>query len=237
MKFLITVVFVISAQIALAQEEDPFFDKMDMFLKKFMIGGTVDYASVQKNPEQMNELYDLIGMMDLEGKSEDFRKAFHINVYNLLVIKQVTVFYPISSPFDVAGFFDNIQHNVSGEDLTLDDLEKAVIIKGYKDPRIHFVLVCAAKGCPPLLNTAYRPETIEVELEKKTKQMINLNGFVTVSDKEVMVSKIFKWYRSEFAENAGSLLAYLNRYREEKIPASATISFYEYDWTLNDFRN
>ena len=39
--------------------------------------------------------------------------------------------------------------------MTLNDLENERLRKPYNDPRIHFALVCAAKGCPGLSREAY----------------------------------------------------------------------------------
>ncbi len=217
--------------------QSSFFDQVDLFLQKYMKNGQINYAAIKNNPEQLNKLYDMIGNMSLEGKSEAFRKAFHINAYNMLVIKQVIVFYPITTPFDVNGFFDNIKHEVCRDELTLDELEKGLMLPTYKDPRIHFALVCAAKGCPPLAEKAYRPEIVEDQLEEKTVQMINDHLFVKERPGEIRLSKIFEWYAEEFSDNQSTVLDYLNQYRVSKIPEQTKVRYDEYDWSLNDFQD
>jgi hypothetical protein len=44
---------------------------------------------------------------------------------------------------------------VGGQTWTLDEIEQEIIRKAFSEPRIHFALVCAAMGCPPLRPEAY----------------------------------------------------------------------------------
>ena len=50
---------------------------------------------------------------------------------------------------------------VAGETLTLDEIEHEIIRKHFSEPRIHFALVCAAMGCPPLRTEAYVGEDLD----------------------------------------------------------------------------
>ncbi len=211
-----------------------FFDKFDSFLGQYhRESGLVDYVNIQKDNSRLDSLYKILGNANLKDRDEDYQKAFYINAYNIIVIKQVGVFYPIKSPFDVNGFFDNIKNPVAGNSLTLDELEKKVITSKFKDPRIHFALVCAAKGCPSLSRLSFRPESIEEELERITKEVCNNPRFVNVEGDNVRLSKIFDWYEMEFANN-GTLIDFINRYRDEPLSADLEIVFRYYDWTLND---
>ena len=74
----------------------------------------------------------------------------------------------------IRGFFDGIKHTVMGEEVTLNQLEKGLLYPQFPDPRLHFVLVCAAKGCPPLDNCAYQPEKLDDQLTKRTARDFEL---------------------------------------------------------------
>lgn len=211
-----------------------YYNQMDRFLDNYHSeSGLIDYLHIAKNDATLDSLYSSIGVMNLQDKDDDFLKAFYINAYNIIVIKQVVVFYPIEKPFDVNGFFDNIKHIVNNKEYTLDELEKGIIIPAFSDPRIHFALVCAAKGCPKIQHQAFRPETIEEDLERIAKEVINDPYFVKYENGTLNVSKIFDWYANEF-QTEGSVIAYINQYRNDPIPESAKIEYNEYDWSLND---
>lgn len=213
-----------------------YYDQMDRFLDSYHSeNGLIDYFYISKNDLRLDSLYTAIGEMNLSGKDEAFLKAFYINAYNVIVIKQVVVFYPIKKPFDVNGFFDNIKNIVANKEYTLDELEKKIIIPTFSDPRIHFALVCAAMGCPAIQNKAFRPETIEEDLDRIAREVINNPYFVKYENGMLNLSKMFQWYASEFTAE-GSVISYINQFRDEQIPESVLIEYNEYDWSLNEKR-
>ena len=213
-----------------------FTEEANILLQSSVKNGQVDYATIKQNDNQIDQLYQEIGEMSLKDASEDEKKAFYINAYNLITIYQVKENYPLKSPMDVKGFFDEKKHTVAGESLTLNALEKEKLLKPYQDPRVHFVLVCAAQSCPPLASTAYRADQLDKQLEEKTRQALNNPQYTRVDKaaKKVEVSKIFDWYQDDFTRNNPSVLAYINQYRNKPIPQDYTVNYYEYDWKLNN---
>ncbi|MEM6523159.1 MAG: DUF547 domain-containing protein [Bacteroidota bacterium] len=216
-----------------AQSQDTFYRLANIYFKKYVKDGLVNYRYAKSNSKEINVIYNLIGKYDLSEASIAEKKAFYTNTYNILIIYQIINLYPISNPLDEKGFFNENEFNVAGEMLTLDQLEKGKMLKELKEPRFHFVLACAAMSCPPLPNYAYTPANIEAELTKKTRELLNSPSFVSVnsSQKKVMLSKIFDWYRSDFGD---SLVNYINQYRTTKIPSDYNIDFFEYNWQLNE---
>jgi hypothetical protein len=51
--------------------------------------------------------------------------------------------------------------------------------------------------------------------------------------KNFKVSEILKFYTEDFLAKAPSLAAYVNRYREVKVPEDYAVGFIAYDWTIN----
>ncbi|GAB3811266.1 hypothetical protein GCM10028895_01260 [Pontibacter rugosus] len=153
-----------------------------------------------------------------------------------MVLQQVLEHYPLKSVMDVKGFFDVKQYNVAGQRLTLNQLEKQKLLEPYKDARVHFAVVCAAKSCPPLLNEAYTPEKIERQLQAQAERTLRSNQFIQIQPKtqKVLVSEIFNWYKADFLQDSNSLLSYINRFRSQPVPATYEMGFYTYNWQLND---
>ena len=215
-------------------ELNNFFQKTDQFLEKHVVNGLVDYAAINENREQLEELSILIAQAERPDKAS-VRKAFYINAYNILAIKQVINHYPIESPKDVDGFFDGITHKVHGQAMTLDKLEKQTLFKEFPDARVHFAVICAAKGCPPMKAGAFQPDNLDQQLTQQTQRALSDPDFIRFNPKDrvAKVSQILKWYKADFLEEANSLLDYLNLYREGRLPADTRIRFYDYDWSLN----
>ena len=228
--------FVLVASLLSTLSIATFTEQTDAFLGNRVSDGKVDYAGIVQNHSQIDKLYQQIGEMSLKGTSDAEKKAFYINAYNLITIHQIAKHYPVKSPMDVKGFFDQKKHTVAGEQFTLNELEKQKLLEPYQDPRIHFVLVCAAVSCPPLTDFAYRADKLDEQLDEKTHQALNSDSFVRVKKdrKKVALSKIFDWYQSDFTRDSPSLIAYVNQYRDQKIPASYQVSHYDYDWSLNE---
>lgn len=213
-----------------------FTQEADEFFNSYVENGLVDYQAVKQNMNEIEALYQQIGGMKVQNLSETEKKAFYINAYNLIVIRQIAKNYPVKSPMDITGFFDQQKHKVAGEMLTLNALEKQKLLQTYQDARIHFVLVCAAQSCPPLASYAFQANQLDQQMEQLTREALNDNTFIRVKSRqeEVAISKIFEWYSSDFTREAASALAYINQYRDEKIPSSYKVSYYEYDWALNE---
>lgn len=215
---------------------DRFFNEADAFFKQSVVNEKVDYASIYNRPDALNKLVVDIANANLSAETAAVQKAFLINAYNLLVIKAVIDAWPISSPLKANGFFDQKKYNVSGKSVSLDELEKKIILVQFPDPRLHFVLVCAALSCPPITASAYRPETLDKRLDEQSRKALNDPQFIRVDieNNKVSLSQIFEWYASDFEPQGGSL-AFINRYRENSIPNDYAIGYYPYDWTLNGY--
>ena len=139
-----------------AQEHADFFNRADHFFHQYVVNGEVNYSELKTN---RTELEDLIQYLHKDGTlevSSEADKALLINAYNLFVIKGVIDNYPIHSPLKVSGFFDGKNYQLAGKNVSLNQIEKEILIKQTGDPRLHFVLVCAANGCPKLAEYAYK---------------------------------------------------------------------------------
>lgn len=210
-----------------------FFDDADRFFQSYVKDGKVDYATLSSQPKMLDALIQSIASTDASASAAAEQQAFYINAYNLLVIQAVTEQYPIASVQDVANFFDKKDKQVGGKQISLNELEKEYLLKVYKDARFHFVLVCGAVDCPPITNFAYRPELLEQQLEQQTAASLNNNSFTRVNNEQVALSQIFNWYKDDFGGKTQDVIAFINSYRTDKISTDAQISYYTYNWQLN----
>jgi len=219
-----------------SQSLNSFLDEADAFFKAQVVNGKVDYASINKKGKPLNALVKQIAEFDSKVLTDVERKAFLINAYNITVINGIIENFPTESPLKIPGFFDAVKHNIEGNIITLNTLEKELLLKETGDERLHFVLVCAAISCPPIASYAYRPESLEKQINGRTRLALNNNEFIQVDDgnETVNVSEIFKWYKSDFTDKASNIIEYLNKYRFEPIPSNYKMDFYTYDWNLND---
>lgn len=216
-----------------SQTSDQFFDEANAFFNTYVSDGKVDYAAIHSNSKALQSVLAKAKIFRITPSDQKIYQAFWINAYNLSVIKGIIDNYPIKSPLDKKGFFDEVTYDLGGTSITLNDIENKKLRAKFDDPRFHFVLVCGAKGCPPLISKAYRPDELESLLEQQTIKALNDSSFIRVSNNEISLSEIFKWYKEDFVKDGKTEIDFLNTYRKEKVSKSASVTYYFYDWRLN----
>lgn len=206
------------------------FDKL---LNKYVTAaGLVDYSALKSNVAQLDAYIATLETSNISSTwSREEKLAFWINAYNAYTIKLILNNYPVQKITDLHGGkpWDHKWIKLDGKTLSLNNIENDIIRPTFKDPRIHFAVNCAAKSCPPLLNAAFEPSTLSAQLESQTKKFINNPKYNTLDKSAITVSKIFDWYGVDF----GDVATYIAKYASTIVKPSATVSYSEYDWSLN----
>lgn len=207
----------------------------------------VRYAALKSNPSELDAyLAELssIQSADFAKWPRDQRLAFLLNAYNAFTVKLVVDAYPVKSIKDIGGLFGSPWKKkfvpLFGRTISLDDLEHVWIRPQYREPRIHFAVVCASVGCPRLRREAFRSNALEAQLATATREFLGDRRWNRVTPKSVEVSSLFKWYgadwgksralRSFLADGLGVAEPARSRFLAEEIP----LKFTPYDWSLNE---
>ena len=199
--------------------------------------GRVNYAAIQRDPDQLDALLYTIAGFDAAHAAEAARYAFYLNAYNVLVIGDIVRNYPLQSVQQMPGFFNKTLHRVGGEQLTLDQIETDKLRRIYDDPRLHFALVCGTQSCPRLSRTAYVGAELFVQLNNQTRFALADPAYVKVNAeaKVVQLPEIFKWYEADFNTSGKTGVPYVNQFRKDKtVPTWFAVEYYAYNWGLND---
>lgn len=233
----------VSSRPAAAQVVDPYSAagltaQVTNFLQKYVNKeGKVNYAAIQRNPDQLDELLNSIAAFDVAHAAMADQYAFYLNSYNVLVIGDIVRNYPLKSVQDMPGFFNKTKHRIGNEQLTLDQIETDKLRKIYDDPRLHFALVCGTQSCPRLSRTAYVGSQLFVQLNNQAKFALADPAYVKVNPdaKLVQLPEIFKWYEADFSTSGKTGVMYVNQFRKEKsVPTWFAVEYYPYNWALND---
>ncbi|MFT4682280.1 MAG: hypothetical protein ACI9FU_001598 [Granulosicoccus sp.] len=231
MKKLILILVALISYSSVNAQYSPFFKQADAFLKKYVSDGLVDYNALKSEPGELEALVNMI-MTEPVSKGEE-EKAFLINAYNILSIRMVVESMPIDGPREVYGFFEKEMFEVHNERTSLNKLEKEMLYAKFTDPRLHLVLVCAAKGCPKLAARAYMPDILDAQLDEQASEVMNTKGFTRIdSEGKLQLSSIFEWYLEDF-KRKGDLMEFVLKYYTGDFKDKSKYSFYDYDWSLN----
>lgn len=215
-------------------------DSFDQMLNAYVKDGVVNYPKFQKD-SRFDAYLDFIAHAKPRTlATEEEQLAFWINAYNALSIKGILDGKSPKSTFGRYGFFIGTKYEVAGEKISLNTLEKKVIIP-YGEPRIHFAIVCASASCPKLTSEAYTAEKLDQQLTDNAIDFLNntKKNQINLDSKVIKVSKIFDWFDKDFADHSGSVQQYIAQFIQDdalktKLSDKAyKVKHLKYDWSLN----
>jgi hypothetical protein len=203
--------------------------------------GVVDYPQIQAD-DRLPAYLAQIGRVDPNDfATRNERLAFWINAYNAFAIKGILEGH---SPVSYVGryrYFIGQTYRVGGEAINLYDLERKVLVEQFREPLIHFAIVCASLSCPKLQPWAYQATQLERQFGHVAREFINdstRNRFDR-REKVAFLSMIFNWFEPDFVNAAGSVQAYVARFvddpelAKELTESNYRVEYLEYDWSLN----
>ncbi len=215
--------------------------------------GMVDYDAFKASPEFSAYLQSL-AQFEPRTLPRDEQLAFWINAYNAYTIELINTHGERESIRNInRGLFGIRAYGpwqepiavVGGTAHGLDHVEQKIIRPRFREPRIHFALVCAALGCPPLRSEAYTGARLEEQLEDQARVFLRLSpeeNRVDVASRAVYVSQIFRFrdYEDDFGGSRESVARFIARYYppgpERELLESgrwAKWQYTDYDWALN----
>ncbi len=209
----------------------------------------VDYAKLKAAPTELDAYLKEIAAVpavEFARWSEADRLALLINLYNAQTLRLIIDHHPLKSIRSIGTLpgaaWRGLIVRHGGQIMSLDHLENKVIRVDYREPRIHFALVCAAVGCPPLRSEPYVGTRLHEQLDDQTRRFLasaEKNRFDPAAN-TLHLSPIFKWYGADFTATAGSLAAYVQPFLPDSQrqaladPAKVEVRFTDYDWALNE---
>lgn len=233
-----------------AQPARPDHGAFSALLARHVRDGLVNYDAFRDSPEFARYLAGL-ARVDPATLPRAEQLVLWINAYNAYTIAQINAHEERRSIRNINRMFGLVKAGgawsepmatVGGIRYTLDQIEHEQIRPVFKEPRVHFALVCAALGCPPLRSEAFTAERLEQQLEEQARTFLRESpskNRVDVAARTVYLSPIFDWYGRDFASDQRGLQRWLSRYwpagpeRSLLEAGTARIRWTSYDWSLN----
>lgn len=206
--------------------------------------GLVNYKGFKKDEKELKKYLDLLSKNPPSNKwSQNEQKAYWINAYNAYTVQLILDNYPVGSIKDIGSKikipFVNTPWDIEfieigGQKYDLNNIEHDILRKKFNDPRIHFVLVCAAVSCPRLRNEAYAADKLDQQMDDQGRDFLNNPARNDIRKGKASLSELFNWYRMDWNDNGKSVEYWVNRYANNKIDKSTRIAYMEYNWNLNE---
>lgn len=234
---------------AWAGEGAPTFDhgyaRFDAFLGSAVSTAGVDYDDLATRRPDLDAFLAQVASADVAAFTKDQQVAFWVNAYNAHTIALILDHRPLASirDLDDGNPWKARTFAVAGAQRTLDEMEHQHARK-LADGRVHSVINCASKGCPPLPADPILPAGLDASLDAHARRWVATNAYA-VEGTTLGFSKIFDWYAEDFTRWRGppapgatpaqaAALGFVVAFGGDiATPGEPAYAWIPYDWSLN----
>jgi uncharacterized membrane protein YdjX (TVP38/TMEM64 family) len=219
----------------------------DQLLKKHVSAdGWVDYRGLKADAARLDAYLESLAAAPFDDLGRNQKLALLLNAYNACTLRLILDYYPIDSILSIPENkrWVDCRWRIGGHTWSLDDIEHEQVRPKFREPRIHFALVCAAVGCPNLRNQGYRADRLDEQLQDQTQYVHGHDRWFRYEPDrgEVHLPRLYLWYGNDVEQVAGSVLHFAARYvpaLQQALDAGRQpkIEWLEYDWSLNSKEN
>lgn len=219
-------------------------------LRRHVAGGLVDYRALRADARLDAYLTTLASVEpgELARWPEADQIAFWIDAYNAFTLRLVLDHYPVKSIRSIGLLPGSALRKTfirlpaaGSEPVSLDFIEHGTLRKRFREPRIHFALVCASRSCPPLREEAYRGADLDRQLEEATRAFLSdaSRNRYDPATRTLRLSAIFKWFAEDFERASGSVIRFVAAHGSPALggslaAGSVDLAYEPYDWSLNE---
>ena len=246
------------ASVPLAQAAQPDYSPWNMILTKYYDPAKgMDYKSLKaKDAGTVAKLRQSMAKVDVASLNKKEQLAYWINLYNINVVGIILDNYPVKSiraistdPITRVNVFKKDYVPFGSGMTALGKIEDDKIREGFKDPRIHFAINCAARSCPPIRTEAFVGERLDAQLDDQARRFLNGPNGVKISKKGdttiVETTKIMAggfWFEKDFKAWGNGTLAFMRKYVSadkakmiDQAGENVKVTYDDYNWDLNDW--
>lgn len=208
--------------------------------------GWVDYQQLAESEAELQRYLDSLAAVPWDELGRDEKLVVLINGYNAATLKLILEHLPIESILEIpaADRWEAERWVIGGHRWSLDQIEHEQIRPHFVEPRIHFALVCAAVGCPPLRNEAYSAARLESQLAAQAQYVHDHPTWFRFDARqgELGLTRLYRWYADDFVQTYGSVERFAARYAPQLARflddgGSPRRHWLPYDWSLNSQAN
>lgn len=235
-----------------AQAAAPDYSAWNALLSRYYAPAQgMDYKGLKaQDKPALDQLRKQMAAVDPAALSRNDQLAYWINLYNINVVGVVVDNYPVASIRDLStdpivklNVFKKDSVAVKGGRMSLNDVENTKIREGFKDPRIHFAINCAARSCPPIRPEAYVGDRLDAQLDEQVAKFL-ATGLKMAKKGDTLVvhtTKILDWFGEDFDKWGGGKVAFLRKHLTaerakvlEVAGKKVEFDYDDYSWKLNE---
>jgi hypothetical protein len=153
------------------------------------------------------------------GLSADDQLAYWLNLHNLLVLAHVSSTGGKADMENDRGrgdapgpAFTAKLITVAGVPLSLDDIERGIVMAHWNDARVIYGLYHGSAGGPAMADAAYTGQTVWAMLDAGAKRYVGSSAGLQVTRKGAEVSAIYAWYADPYFPDDSALRTHLETF-------------------------
>lgn len=211
-----------------------------------------DYSQMKVDAEQPQSIFRqtlkaISGVDPSQITKPDEIKAFWINAYNFAAMRLVIDHYPVDSIRSlhislVKYPWSKKAIQIGGDEYSLKQIEKDILLKKFDDPRIIFAVSCAAVSCPDRTPEPFIAAKLDQQLDNMIRNFFANphKGLLLIPGNNTLtLSWILKKDKDLFESREGGVLGFISPYLSKEMRAwlevnLVNITYFNHDWTLND---
>ena len=186
---------------------------------------------------------DSLTALDPRAYRRDEQFAYWINLYNALTVQLILDHFPVAdiSQIRIDGLdpWNAKLVTVAGRPLSLNDIERGILVPVWKDHRVLFGLACGGLGCPDIQPRACTGPNSRELLTNAGRNFVNSDRGVSIAGARgpMSAARILESYERDFGRDRKDFLRLMAHYAEDR-KALYLLGYkgdiqYRDDWTLN----
>lgn len=179
--------------------------------------------------------------------NKDEQLAYWLNFRNLLVIRAIAADLPgrsfkrgrgdVNEPGEL---WTRKRLSVNGVSLSIDDIEKKIILANWQDPNLLYGLYQGAEGgvafYPP---KNFNGASVHEDLAERGRRFVNARRVVRVKRGKASLPAVYDWYKDAlFSGDDAAVIAHIRSLADDNLSADLAtvdeISFKKMDYSLDE---
>lgn len=176
----------------------------------------------------------------------DEQLAYWLNLRNVLVLAQLSedggqtnLKRDRATPAAPGKAWTQKVVTVEGVELSIDDIERGIILTHWADPRVVYGLYQGAAGGPSMVSKGFRGATVWADLEAAGRRFLQTPAGLTFRNDTAELSAVFDWYAAVFAGDADAVRTHLTPLLtagdQTRLAQTRTITYKEFSYRADAF--
>lgn len=215
-------------------EEHRIFNETQTFFSTDSPSGLYHYENLSHHQPKIDTIIAHYLQINTSEVSTNFRKAYFLNLYELLFMKQLANHYPTHYITDINDFFSKKVITLDNKEYSLNTLRIEKIKPLFQQPDYLLLIPYGGYSDHNFDGMAFKEHNFEIQKSRKLGSILNHPTYIRVKPKSklILLPELFNWFKNEF-KSEEEIRKFINTYRTSPLPESYNIQYYPWSWKID----